>query len=72
MNERRKRGSMTKEELERIEDIIHKTIYEFFEFCGDNEETPMTRTDDLLLEVNKAICKNIEKAWSGTESEAKQ
>ena len=47
---------MTKEE---IIDVIHKTIYQFFDVCGDNEEVPMTDKDKLLLSVNKAICNNI-------------
>ena len=50
-----KRG-MTKEE---IIDVIHKTMYQFFDVCGDNEEVPMTDKDELLLSVNKAICNNI-------------
>lgn len=47
---------MTKEE---IIDVIHKTIYQFFDVCGDNEEVPMSDKDELLLSVNKAICNNI-------------
>lgn len=43
----------------KILDIIHKTIYQFFDVCGDDEETPMSDKDKLLLEVNKAICNNI-------------
>lgn len=47
---------MTKEE---IIDVIHKTMYQFFDVCGDNEEVPMSDKDELLLSVNKAICNNI-------------
>lgn len=47
---------MTREE---IIDVIHKTMYQFFDVCGDNEEVPMSDKDELLLSVNKAICNNI-------------
>ena len=50
---------MTREEIKIIIDIVHKTIYGFFDVCGDDEETPMTDKDKLLLKVNKAICNNI-------------
>lgn len=50
---------MTKEE---IIDVIHKTMYQFFDVCVDTEEVPMSDKDELLLEVNKAICTNIIKA----------
>ena len=49
---------MTREDIKTINDIVHKTIYGFFDICGD-EETPMTDKDKLLLEVNKAVCNNI-------------
>lgn len=42
-----------------ILDIIHKTIYQFFDVCGDDEEVPVSDKDKLLLEVNKAICNNL-------------
>lgn len=45
--------------MKEILDIIHKTIYQFFDVCGDNEEVPMSDKDKLLLEVNKAICNNL-------------
>lgn len=45
--------------MKEILDIIHKTIYQFFDVCGDDEETPMSDKDKLLLEVNKAICNNL-------------
>ena len=47
---------MSKEE---IIEVIHKTMYQFFDVCGDNEEVPMSDKDELLLSVNKAICNNI-------------
>ena len=42
--------------MSEILDVIHKTIYQFFDVCGDDEEVPMSDKDKLLLEVNKAIC----------------
>ena len=45
--------------MEEILDVIHNTIYQFFDVCGDNEEAPMSDKDKLLLEVNKAICNNL-------------
>ena len=45
--------------MREILDVIHKTIYQFFDVCGDDEETPISDKDKLLLEVNKAICNNI-------------
>ena len=50
---------MIREDIKTINDIVHKTIYGFFDVCSDEEETPMTDKDKLLLEVNKAICNNI-------------
>ena len=50
---------MTREEIKTITDIVHKTIYTFFDVCGDDEEVPMSEKDKLLLSVNKAICKGI-------------
>ena len=44
-------------------DIVHKTIYEFFDIVDDNSEEPMTEKDIVLLEVNKKICNNIKNAW---------
>lgn len=54
---------MTKEE---IIEVIHKTMYQFFDVCGDN--VPMSDKDELLLSVNKAICNNI-KALCESSSE---
>ena len=45
--------------MKEILDIIHKTIYQFFDVCGDDEEEPISDKDKLLLEVNKAICDNL-------------
>lgn len=45
--------------MKEILDIIHNTIYQFFDVCGDDEEAPMSDKDKLLLEVNKAICNNL-------------
>lgn len=45
--------------MKEILDAIHKTIYQFFDVCGDDEEVPISDKDKLLLEVNKAICDNL-------------
>ena len=45
--------------MEEILDIIHKTIYQFFDTCGDNEKVPLSDKDKLLLEINKAVCNNL-------------
>lgn len=65
--------------MKEILDVIHKTIYQFFDVCGDDEEAPMSDKDKLLLEVNKAICnklKTLEQEpktgyWRGREVYAK-
>lgn len=36
-------------------DEVHGAIYEFFDICDDDEESPMTYKDEKLLELNKAI-----------------
>ena len=46
-------------EVKEILNVIYKTIYQFFDVCGDDEEVPMSDKDKLLLEVNKAICNNL-------------
>jgi hypothetical protein len=43
--------------MKEILNIIHKTIYQFFDVCED--DAPMSDKDKLLLEVNKAICNNL-------------
>ena len=45
--------------MKEILNVIHKTIYQFFDVCEDDEEVPMSDKDKLLLEVNKAICNNL-------------
>lgn len=59
---------MTKEDIKTIIDIVHKTIYGFFDVC-DEEETPMTDKDKLLLKINKAICTNIRALEQESKSE---
>ena len=51
-------------DIKEIIDIIHKTIYQFFDVCGDDEEVPMSDKDKLLLEVNKAICNNLKEKYN--------
>ena len=45
--------------MKEILNVIHKTIYQFFDVCEDDKEVPMSDKDKLLLEVNKAICNNL-------------
>ena len=45
--------------MNKMIDVVHDTIYQFFDVCGDDEEAPMSDKDKLLLEVNKAICNNL-------------
>lgn len=45
--------------IKEIIDIIHNTIYQFFDVYSDEEEVPMSDKDKLLLKVNKAICNNL-------------
>ena len=42
-------------------ELIHHTIFDFFDICDDDEETPITYKDEKLLEINKAICTAIKK-----------
>ena len=51
----------SEERMKEVLDVIHNTIYQFFDICGDDEETPISAKDELLLEVNKAICNNLER-----------
>lgn len=44
--------------MKEIIDIVHKSIYPFFDVC-ENEEEPLSDKDKLLLKVNKAICNNL-------------
>lgn len=48
-----------RQHMKEILDIIHKTIYQFFDVCEDDVEAPMSDKDKLLLKVNKAICNNL-------------
>ena len=38
---------------------IHKSVFEFFDICDGDEESPMTLKDKQLLEINKAISTRI-------------
>lgn len=40
-------------------DAVHKSIFDFFDICDDDEESPMTYEDEKLLEINKAITLRI-------------
>lgn len=48
-----------KEPKEAIIDVVHKTIYGFFDVAADDSEEPMSEKDKLLLEVNKAVCNAV-------------
>ena len=45
--------------MKEIIDIVHKSIYPFFDVCEDGKEEPLSDKDKLLLSVNKAICTNL-------------
>lgn len=57
---------MTREEVLKI---IHETIYQYFDVCADEEETPISDKDKLLLEINKSICNNIKENWRMVQPE---
>lgn len=40
-------------------DVVHKTIYGFFDVTADDSEEPISEKDKLLLEVNKTVCNAI-------------
>lgn len=42
-------------------DAIHGAIFDFFDICDDDEESPMTYKDEQLLEINKAISGRIKR-----------
>jgi hypothetical protein len=51
-------------------EAVHKSIFDFFDVCDDDEESPMTYKDELLLEVNKAITTQIKAVVSAQPIEA--
>ena len=51
-------------------DLIHKTIYGFFDIAEDESEESMTAKDNLLLEINKAICNGVKSLPSAQQQEA--
>ena len=48
--------------LEDILNIIHRTIYHFFEVI--EQDQPLSDKEKLLLEVNKQICINLKELLS--------
>ena len=40
-------------------DVVHHTIYEFFDVVEDDDESPITYKDMKLLELNKSISTRI-------------
>lgn len=46
---------------------LHDTIFQFFDVCGDDEETLMSDKDEFLLTINKAISNNIKALPSVTQ-----
>ena len=51
-------------------DVVHKSIFEFFDICNDDEESPITDKDEQLLKINKTITTRI-KALPSAQSERK-
>ena len=51
-------------------DVIHKTIFDFFDIVDDDDESPMTYKDEQLLTLNKAIVTKI-KALPSAERHGK-
>lgn len=51
-------------------EAVHKSIFDFFDICDDDEESPMTYKDELLLELNKAITTQIKSVASAQPIEA--
>lgn len=41
-------------------DAVHHAVFEFFDICEDDEESPMTEKDKMLLSLNKAISTRIQ------------
>ena len=42
-----------------VVDVVHHTIYEFFDVVEDDDESPLTYKDVTLLELNKSISTRI-------------
>lgn len=40
-------------------DVVHHTIYEFFDVVEDDDESPITYNDMKLLELNKSISTRV-------------
>ena len=40
-------------------DVVHHTIYEFFDVVEDDDESPFTYKDMKLLELNKSISTRV-------------
>ena len=36
-------------------EAVHSTIFDFFDICEDDSDSPITESDKRLLELNKAI-----------------
>lgn len=51
-------------------DVVHKAIFDFFDICDDDEESPMTYKDEQLLEINKTVTIRI-KALPSAEQRGK-
>ena len=41
-------------------DAVHHTVFEFFDICEDDDESPITEKDKMLLSLNKAISTRIQ------------
>lgn len=52
-------------------DVVHHTIYEFFDVVEDDDESPITYNDMKLLELNKSISTRI-KDLPSTQLEQKR
>lgn len=51
-------------------EAVHKSIFDFFDICDDDEESSMTYKNELLLELNKAITTQIKAVASAQPIEA--
>ena len=40
-------------------EIVHKIMFEFFDYVDDDIEEPITFQDERLLEINKKICTRL-------------